>query len=73
MNKYQPRVTAVQASIIYSSEPVFASFWALFLPELLGTLGPQIGYPNEVISVNILLGGAFVLLANIVSLWPARS
>lgn len=72
MNTFQPRITAVQASIIYSSEPVFASFWALFLPGLLGTLENSIEYSNEIISVPLILGGAFVLVANIVSLWPRR-
>ena len=70
MNKYQPQITAVQASIIYSSEPVFASSWALFLPGLLGVVETKIGYPNEVISAHLVLGGTLVLLANIVSLWP---
>ncbi len=69
MNKYQPHITAVEASIIYSSEPVFASFWALFLPGLMGAFGPEIGYSNEMISVHLILGGAIVLMANIVSLW----
>ena len=73
MNTYQPRITAVQASIIYSSEPVFASIWALFLPGLLGTFENTIGYPNEIISVPLFVGGSFVLLANVVSLWPRRS
>ena len=70
MNTYQPRITAVQASIIYSSEPVFASFWALFLPGLLGTIEIKIGYPNETLSQPLIVGGALVLFANIVALWP---
>ena len=73
MNKYQPQITAVQASIIYSSEPVFASSWALFLPGLLGVIETKIGYPNEIISAHLVLGGTLVLLANIVSLWPKGS
>lgn len=70
MNKYQPQITAIQASIIYSSEPVFASSWALFLPGLLGLIDTNIGYPNESISSQLVLGGTLVLLANVVSLWP---
>ena len=70
MNTYQPHITAVQASIIYSSEPVFASFWALFMPGLLGTIEAKIGYPNETLSQPLIVGGAFVLLANVVALWP---
>ena len=73
MNKYQPHITAVEASIIYSSEPVFASFWALFLPGFMGAFGTEIGYSNEMISSHLIVGGAFVLLANVVSLWPSPS
>ena len=70
MNKYQPHISAVQASVVYSTEPVFASLWALFLPSLLGSLDSKMGYPNEHVSPPLLLGGAFVLLANVVALWP---
>ena len=73
MNKYQPAISAVQASIIYSSEPVFASLWALFIPELLGILEFKMRYPNEVISLPLFLGGGCVLLANVVALWPRSS
>jgi drug/metabolite transporter (DMT)-like permease len=70
MNKYQPHITAVQASIIYSSEPVFASLWALFIPEILGNLELKMRYPNEVVSLPLFVGGACVLFANVVALWP---
>ena len=70
MNRFQPQVTAIQASIIYSSEPVFASSWALFVPGLLGLFDTKLGYQNEAISGQLVLGGTLVLFANIVSLWP---
>ncbi len=70
MNKYQPHISAVQASVIYSSEPAFASTWALFLPGLLGLLAANFGYPNETVSLPLFLGGSLILLANIVALWP---
>jgi drug/metabolite transporter (DMT)-like permease len=73
MNKFQPHVSAVQASIIYSSEPVFASFWALFLPWILGSIDSKMGYPNEVLTASMLIGGSLILLANVVSLWPRRA
>jgi len=73
MNKYQPRISAVQASIVYSSEPVFASMWALFLPSLLESIQPNLGYPNEILSPHLLIGGACVLLANMVALWPRQN
>jgi drug/metabolite transporter (DMT)-like permease len=71
MNKYQPSITAVQASVIYSSEPVFASLWALVLPGLLGAIDSGYGYANEVVSVPLFLGGLLILVANVVSLWPS--
>ncbi len=70
MNKYQPHISAIQASVIYSSEPVFASSWALFLPGILGLLADKFGYPNETLSFPLFLGGSLILLANIVALWP---
>jgi drug/metabolite transporter (DMT)-like permease len=70
MNKYQPQITAVQASVVYSTEPVFASLWALFLPSMLGSFDLKMGYPNERLSLPLFLGGTFVLLANVVALWP---
>lgn len=72
MNKYQPHITAVQASVIYSSEPVFASAWALFLPGILGWLATRYGYPNETLTLPLLLGGLLILIANIVALWPRK-
>ena len=72
MNKYQPHITAVQASVIYSCEPVFASSWALFLPCWLGLFATNYGYPNEILSLPLFVGGTLILLANIVALWPRR-
>ena len=73
MNKFQPHISAEQASIVYSSEPVFASIGALFLPSLLGRFQSNLGYPNELVSLPLLLGGICVLLANVVALWPRRN
>jgi len=70
MNKYQPYVTATQASIIYSLEPVFASGWALVLPGWLSTL-TGIAYANEKWTIPLGLGGTLILLANVIVLWPS--
>ncbi len=72
MNKYQPYISAVQASVIYSTEPVFASIWALFLPTSLGLLASRFGYANEIVSLPLFLGGFLILLANIIALWPRQ-
>lgn len=68
MNKYQPYVTASQAAVIYSLEPVFASLWALFLPGILSTLS-GIAHPNEQLSFGLIVGGVIILLANFVALY----
>lgn len=72
MNKYQPRVSAVQAAVIYTMEPVFASSWAMFLPALLGPIC-MVSYANEQFSLPMVVGGSLVLAANFLALWPEKS
>jgi drug/metabolite transporter (DMT)-like permease len=63
MNRWQPHVTATQAGIIYATEPVFASAWALFLPGLFSAfLG--VYYANETLHWQLFAGGALILIAN---------
>ena len=71
MNKYQPYVTATQASIIYSLEPVFASGWALFLPGWISFF-TGVSFANERWTAPLVLGGTLILLANVIILWPRR-
>jgi drug/metabolite transporter (DMT)-like permease len=71
MNKYQPYVTAVQASVLYTLEPVFASAWALILPGMISAL-TGIAYENEQWTVPLMIGGGMIVLANIFALWPSR-
>ena len=70
MNKYQPAVSASQAAVIYSLEPVFASGWALFLPSVLAMLS-GIAHQNEQITWGLLVGGVLILVANVVALYPS--
>jgi drug/metabolite transporter (DMT)-like permease len=70
MNKYQPCVSASQAAVIYSLEPVFASAWALFLPGWLSMLS-GIEHSNEQVTWSLLLGGLLILFANVVALYPS--
>lgn len=72
MNKYQPAVSASQAAVIYSLEPVFASGWALFLPSVLAMLS-GIAHQNEQITWGLLVGGLLILVANVVALYPSGS
>lgn len=71
MNVWQPRVPATEAGLIYTIEPVFTAVYVLFLPAVLGEF---IGrpYPNESISMQMLIGGTLILAANVLMQWKAR-
>jgi drug/metabolite transporter (DMT)-like permease len=71
MNHWQPHIDATSAGIVYCSEPLFATAFALFLPIPLGHfLG--IPYANETFTSHLLIGGGLITLANIlISLLPA--
>lgn len=70
MNRFQPRVPATEAGLIYTSEPVFTALYVLFLPQLLGRLAGH-PYPNESWSATLLAGGSLILAANLLIHWPA--
>jgi len=72
MNKYQPAISAVQAGVIYTLEPVFASAFAMFLPAILSTLC-MVSYSNESFTMPLIVGGSLVAAANVLALWPIRS
>ena len=72
MNKYQPLVSAVQAGIIYTLEPVFASMFAMFLPAILSAVC-LVHYPNETFTLPLVIGGVTVIAANLLALWPDTS
>lgn len=71
MNRFQPRVTASEAGVIYGAEPLFASLLALFLPAAFARLA-GIHYPNEALGPQLLLGGGLVALANVLLQLPLR-
>ena len=63
MLRWQPFVSATQAGVIYATEPVFATTWALFLPEWIsGWAG--VSYANERLGLGFGLGALLVLGAN---------
>lgn len=64
MTKWQPKITATEAGLIYCVEPLFASVLALFLPALLSAWG-GFDYPNEQITWHLLVGGGLITAANI--------
>ena len=63
MNLWQPHFPATRAGLIYCSEPVFASLYALFMPAMLAGLG-KFTYANETATWNLLIGGMIITLAN---------
>jgi drug/metabolite transporter (DMT)-like permease len=71
MTRWQPRISATEAGLIYCIEPVFASLFALFLPGLISA-ATGIDYANEVATASLLIGGGLITAANIMVLAPAR-
>jgi drug/metabolite transporter (DMT)-like permease len=63
MNKWQPKITATEAGLIYCLEPVFASIMALFLPAMFSHVG-GFDYANETVTWHLLVGGGLITLAN---------
>jgi drug/metabolite transporter (DMT)-like permease len=71
MNHWQPSVSATEAGLIYCLEPVFTSFYALFMPAWLSQW-TGIRYANESLTSPLLIGGTLILLANVVLQMPQR-
>jgi drug/metabolite transporter (DMT)-like permease len=68
MNSWQPRVSATEAGLIYTMEPVFTALFVLFLPGLLARLTGN-GGANESLNASFLAGGSLVLAANLLVQW----
>lgn len=68
MNVWQPRVSATEAGLIYTIEPVFTAAYVLFLPVVLGRFVGA-SYPNEVMTVKLVVGGCLILGANALMQW----
>ncbi len=64
MNKWQPKISATEAGLIYCVEPIFASVMAAFLPALF-SVWAAISYPNEQVTWMLLVGGGLITLANV--------
>ena len=64
MNHWQPRLPATDAGLIYAVEPLFASLFALFLPQCFGAFG-GFRYANERLTANLLIGGGLITAANV--------
>lgn len=64
MNKWQPKITATEAGLIYCAEPVFTAVLALFLPGMF-SLWAGVSYANERVTWHLLAGGGLITVANI--------
>jgi drug/metabolite transporter (DMT)-like permease len=64
MNHCQPAITSTEAGIVYTTEPLFTTMFALFLPAQLSVLA-HIDYANERFSITVVSGGGLILLANL--------
>jgi len=69
MNHWQREVTATEAGLIYCGEPVVTSILALFLPAWLSRWA-GVDYPNEQLTVRLLLGGGLITAANVLLQLP---
>jgi drug/metabolite transporter (DMT)-like permease len=70
MNYWQPHVEATRAGLIYCAEPIFASLFALFLPQWFSVFA-AIQYANETLTTNLLIGGGLITAANVLILFKA--
>lgn len=64
MNHWQPRISATEAGLIYTTEPVFTALYVLFLPQWLAGMTGSI-YPNEGLGFAQIAGGGMILAANL--------
>ena len=64
MSRWQRRISATEAGLIYSAEPVFVCALALFLPGWLSAWA-GVDYPNEHLSARLLWGGTLITAANV--------
>jgi drug/metabolite transporter (DMT)-like permease len=71
MNKYQGHVTPAQAALIYTTEPIFATVWAMVLPDIFSPIC-GIAYASERPGSELLIGGLFIVMGNALALWPER-
>ena len=71
MNCWQPRVSATEAGLIYTTEPVFTAAFVLFLPTMLAQLVSS-AYPNESLTFSLVAGGSLILAANLLMQWKRR-
>ena len=71
MNRWQKYISATEAGLIYTIEPVCASVLSLFLPAIFSAWA-AVNYPNEHFSLRLLVGGGLITVANVILQFSAR-
>jgi drug/metabolite transporter (DMT)-like permease len=71
MNIYQRKISATEAGLIYTTEPLFTGIYVLFLPSLLGAM-IHARYPDESLRIPTLIGGGLIIAANLVMQWKRQ-
>lgn len=64
MIKWQPKITATEAGLLYCTEPLFTAVMALFLPAVFSAWA-AVNYPNETLTWHLVVGGGLITLANV--------
>ncbi|MFK7912194.1 MAG: DMT family transporter [Akkermansiaceae bacterium] len=71
MNSYQRHVSATEAGLIYTTEPVFTAFYALFLPGILAAIMGH-HYANESLTMKLIIGGSLIIAANLIVIFAMK-
>jgi drug/metabolite transporter (DMT)-like permease len=71
MNVWQPKVSATEAGLIYTTEPVFTAGYVLFLPAMIAAICGT-GYANESLTKAMVSGGGLILAANVLMQWRRK-
>jgi len=64
MNTWQPKITAIEAGLVYCVEPIFGTVMAWYLPAIISTWA-GIHYANESASWMLFVGGGLITAANV--------
>lgn len=70
MNRFQPWISAEQAAVVYTLEPICATLWAIVIPSMIAP-GLGVEYPAEALNIDFWIGGGLILVATVFCLAPS--